>query len=193
MGADARPPRVRLFVAVELPEPVRAEVERAVAGLHERYRSLRWTDPAGWHVTVAFLGSVPVDHVDDVRDALARPATGASPFPLALTGTAGSFGSGALWAGIGAQPALAELAAAVVRELRGVVDLPDGDRPFRPHLTLARSKARASEVAAAAAAYRGPRATWDVGRFVLMRSHLNPRGARYEVVESFALTSGTDA
>jgi 2'-5' RNA ligase len=193
MGGDPRPPRVRLFVAVELPGPVRAEVAEAIVGLRERHRSLRWTDPAGWHVTLAFLGSVPVERVEDVSGALARATAGAAPFSLALSGTAGSFRSGALWAGLDAQPALERLAAAVVHELRPVVGLPDADRPFHPHLTLARGKARASEIAAAAATYRGPRAAWDVGRFVLMRSHLDPRGARYEVVEAFALPSGEDA
>lgn len=193
MGARERPPALRLFVAVELPDAVRAEVDRAAAPVRARYPSLRWTDPGGWHLTLVFLGAVPAERSDAASQAITRAADGVAPFALSLTGTAGSFRAGVLWAGIAEQPVLGVLAAAVRRELGDVFALPDDGRPFHPHLTLARATDRAGDVAAAAAGYRGPRTTWTVRRIALMRSRPGRQGARYEVVSAHSLPPGKDA
>jgi len=190
MGAPPRPPALRLFAAVELPGSVRVEVDQAAAPLRARYPSLRWTDLGGWHLTLAFLGPVPDARHDAASQALTRAVDGVAPFALSLTGAAGSFRAGVVWAGIAGQPALESLAAAVRRELSGVVAPPGDERPFHPHLTLARATGRAGEpVAAAAAAYRGPRTTWTVGRITLMASRPGSQGARYEIVSAHPLTA----
>lgn len=187
---EARRPKVRLFAAVELPVDVTAALLTAVAPLRPRFRSLRWTDPDGWHLTLAFLGWVDVDLVDDVEGALTAAARRVEPFPLALTGTAGSFRSGALWAAVAEQPALAWLSQSVIQELTRVMTVPDAERLFRPHLTLARTRGRGTDARDAAAAYRGPDRSWTVERIVLMRSHLLRQGARYEVVGAWPLGLG---
>ncbi|MCU0296846.1 MAG: hypothetical protein MUD05_12475 [Candidatus Nanopelagicales bacterium] len=48
--------RERLFVALWLPDAVRAELDTALAALHARYPELRWQPPVRWHITLAFLG-----------------------------------------------------------------------------------------------------------------------------------------
>ena len=187
--------RLRLFAAVELPDPVIASVTQTLAPLRRSFGTLRWTDPAGWHITLAFLGWVPAERLDPLRDALAGAATRVAPFRLALTGQAGSFRSGVLWAELARQPALEALHEAVRRALEPVAELPERDRPFRPHLTLARARGRSGEHAEAAARYQGPAPAWEVERLVLMRSHLSSRGARYETVGAWPLSGGpvTDA
>lgn len=186
--------RVRLFAAVDLPDHVTAAVLAALPALKRAHRGLRWTDPAGWHLTLAFLGWVPAERLEPIRDALAQAAARVGPFPLALTGVAGSFRSGALWAELAEQPALHRLHAAVNDALDGVVPLPEKDRPFRPHLTLARAPGRAAhEAREAAARYQGPLLAWTVERLVLMRSHLRKTGARYETVGTWPLSAASRA
>ncbi|HWH33682.1 MAG TPA: RNA 2',3'-cyclic phosphodiesterase, partial [Egibacteraceae bacterium] len=156
-------------------------------GLRRAHPGVRWTDPAGWHLTVVFLGWVPADRVDAVERALGRAAARVPPFTLALTGAAGSFRSGVAWAELEEQPALARLAAAAAGELGAVVELPGEGRPFRAHLTLARAGRRPAEAREVAGSYRGPASRWDVERVVLMRSHLSKSGARYETVGAWPL------
>src|SRR5688500_8020138 len=190
-GPEEQASRLRLFAAVEIPDHVTASVLASLAGLKREFRGLRWTDPAGWHLTLLFLGWVPAERLEPIRDALAQAAARVGPFPLALTGAAGSFRSGALWAALADQPALHRLAAAVNEALEPVVELPEKDRPLRPHLTLARARGRAThEAREAAARYQGPTAAWTAERLVLMRSHLAKAGARYETVGAWELATG---
>jgi 2'-5' RNA ligase len=93
----------------------------------------------------------------------------------------GRFGRGAftvLWTGLdGDVEALRGLAGAARRSLKKA-RLPYDDRPWKPHLTIARPGDRLDRAAvdadrAALADYRGP--TWPAAEMVLMRSHLGPR------------------
>jgi 2'-5' RNA ligase len=177
---------VRLFVALDLPDPVRADL----AALVERLRAeappgLRWPAPERWHLTVAFLGDV-----DDARQAallprLARVAGRHPALPLQVAG-GGRFDGRVLWAGLdGDTQALGRLAASVAAQARHA-GVPMEDRPYRAHLTLARSDRPRDlrPLVERLAAYRGPR--WTADAVHLVRSDLGP-SPRYRVLGSWAL------
>jgi 2'-5' RNA ligase len=135
---------MRLFVALLPPPEAVAELVHVLGAVRRRTRSsaLRWTDPAGWHLTLAFLGEVP----DPVRPALderlARAARRHGPYELGLAG-AGRFGDRALWAGAeGDLAGVAELADSVRAAARDAGAPADEEHGFQPHLTLARSRDR---------------------------------------------------
>jgi len=141
-------PGRRLFVGVPLPDDAAravAEVVGAVRGqaLPTGARDVRWVRLDGLHLTLRFLGPTPDELVDPTAEAViavARAADG--PIELELTG-AGTFPRAArprtLWVGVGgATEALATLAANTEAALVATGWTPDA-RPFRPHLTLARS------------------------------------------------------
>ena len=160
---------MRLFVAVELPAPVRTAVAEAVADLRSRAGRLRWVDPQRYHLTLVFLGTVDPVVVDAVAAAAAAACAPLSAFELRLDGSVGTFGRRVLWAGLAPSDDLAALAAAVTDALRPVVALPDGERPFSAHLTLARAgrdPVRASVVSGVSL----PALSWRVERAVLLRS-----------------------
>ena len=161
----------RLFVAVEVAEAVRSAVSDAVAPLQEALPGLRWIAPERYHLTVVFIGSVDDALVGPVGDAMAAACEGLGGFSLALDGRVGSFGRRVLWAGLSPSPGLAEWAAAVAARVGRVVALPDGDREFRAHLTLARA-GRADKVRGGGALgeVSVPPMSWEVGRVVLLRS-----------------------
>ncbi|GAA1838994.1 RNA 2',3'-cyclic phosphodiesterase [Pseudonocardia ailaonensis] len=167
---------MRLFTAVVPPVEVRADLQEVapVAGL-------RATDPAGWHVTLAFLGEADPE---TLRDGLARVAAGHPPLDLALSG-AGSFGNRVLWAGLsGDLDGLAALAGAVA-EVARAAGLTLDDRPYGPHLTLgfaAPPRPLDAEVAALRD-HRGP--GWRARTLHLVRSDLGPR---YSGVATWPLT-----
>ena len=161
----------RLFVAVEVPESVRAAVSSAVEPLREALPGLRWIARERYHLTVVFIGSVNDALVGPVGDAVAAACVGVPAFSLALDGRVGAFGRRVLWAGVEPSAALAELAGAVAARVGHVVPLPDAERVFRAHLTLARAgradKVRGVEALGEVAV---PPVSWEVGRVVLLRS-----------------------
>jgi 2'-5' RNA ligase len=130
---------VRLFVALVPPADALAELAAAVDVVRpEAPAVLRWTPPEQWHLTLAFLGNVSAELLPAVQAACAVAARGRRAAPLQIAG-AGRFGDRVLWAGIdGDRPLLVDLAARLVAALHAAgIDV--DDRPYRPHLTVARA------------------------------------------------------
>lgn len=180
---------LRLFAAVEIPRRTKDEVERAVAPLRERYPGGRWVRPESWHVTVKFLGRTMPTILDRVRDACRRATERVRPFRVEL-GPPGAFprptGARVLWVGLRDESeGLRVIARALDHELER--DFPPEKRPFTAHLTVARFEPSVRiDPADLEAAVPEP-AGFRVGELVLFRSHLSPKGARYEALERFSL------
>ena len=178
------------------------DLERRLAGLSfaraaERGVNARPARRETWHVTLAFLGEVAEDRGAAAVAAVERAAgawraRGAEPPELRLAG-GGRFGRGrftVLWVGLdGDREPLTGLARQMRRELKRA-RLPYDDRPFKPHLTVARpgDRLEPDQLAAdrdALAAYRGP--AWPVREIRLVRSHLGPK-PWYEPLATVPLT-----
>src|SRR5438874_2748057 len=105
---------------------------------------LRWVDPAGIHLTLAFLGELTDEQVAKAIQSAEVAAQQVSPFEYRLSGL-GIFGSPrqprVIWMGI-EEPSgkLIRLHRALNRELRQRRFEVD-KRPFSPHLTLSRVRA----------------------------------------------------
>ena len=186
-------------MAVYPPAEACDDLQRQLAALQvaraaERGVNTRMARRDTWHVTLAFLGEVPDGRVTDVETAVGRGITGgpeAGPPQLCLAG-GGRFGRGRftlLWVGVeGDRAALDRMSRQVRRELRRG-RLPYDDRPFKPHVTIARPGDRLDRPIvdadrAALAGYRGP--VWPVRRVELVRSHLGPR-PRYDHLAAWSL------
>jgi 2'-5' RNA ligase len=132
---------MRLFVAITPPRTVLLEVRAAVDAIRTNgigsNALLRWTRPESWHITLSFYGEVDEERLADLTERLARVAARSTPMELSLA-SAGSFGPRVLWFGVQGQNdrlgRLAESAGAAARRCHIKIE----DRPYRPHLTLAR-------------------------------------------------------
>ncbi len=166
---------MRLFVAVTPPPEALAHLVAAAQTLRPLGGDdVRWPPPERWHVTLAFLGEVPEQRVATLHAALGEALGPCTPVALALRG-GGSFGRGILWVGVeGDLPVLERAARAAARAARAA-RVPVERRPFRPHLTLARSKGRGDvrDVVAALREYVGP--PWTAVQAELVRSRLGAR------------------
>ncbi|MFG1953133.1 RNA 2',3'-cyclic phosphodiesterase [Micromonospora sp. NPDC048830] len=181
---------MRLFVAVYPPRPAVDDLSARLAGLRVGLAAaagtnVRLADPANAHLTLAFLGEVEADRLVDVESALGLAAEtfrgGRDASPVLRLGGGGSFGRGrftVLWVDVrGDVEALAVLARLVRLRLRRG-RLPYDEKPFRPHLTIARPGDRIdrADVLADREAlheYVGPE--WPAAELVLVRSHQGPR------------------
>ncbi|MEV0317004.1 RNA 2',3'-cyclic phosphodiesterase [Streptomyces sp. NPDC050658] len=185
---------MRLFAAVLPPGPAADELVHAVQELKKLPGAddLRWTEPEGWHFTLAFMAEVGEETLPSLSERLGRAAQRTEAFPLALRG-GGHFGDRALWTGaagdIGALRLLAQRADAAARKAGITME---EHRHYRPHLTLARGRGERSVApyADALADFEGE--PWTVDELTLVRSNLPKSGVpgerpRYEVVGRWPL------
>src|SRR5574341_660827 len=182
----------RLFIALELPPPILKSIAKIQSNLRCTIpeRAVRWVHLEGIHLTLKFLGDVPVDKVDDLRTRLAKAAEGHHPFMLGIQAL-GCFPSlrqpRVLWLGfVGDMQALAVLQEEVERHI-APLGFPSEERDFHPHLTLARTARGATrqEIAAMGRAAEqgvGQLGAWQVDKVSLIRSQLRPEGALYTQV-----------
>ncbi|MDM4722231.1 RNA 2',3'-cyclic phosphodiesterase [Micromonospora sp. WMMA1363] len=181
---------MRLFAAVypspEAVEHLGAQITHlrvGVAGANGI--NVRLADPVRAHVTLVFLGEVEADRLMAVESALGLAAEwsrdGREVAPRLRLGGGGRFGRGRftiLWVDLrGEVEALTVLSRLIRSRLRSG-RLPYDEKPFRPHLTIARPGDRlpSADVAAdveALHAYQGPE--WPANELVLVRSHPGPR------------------
>lgn len=186
---------MRLFLALELPEQVRAGLRTAGETLRKKHAGWRWVRPQAIHLTLRFLGEVdPVEsarHTEHWRQTASTCRGGT--FRVAGNGVFPPRGRPRiLWAGIlDPDPAdfLTELASALEQEARRLGFKPE-NRPFRPHLTLARAARGGGRPSVPDPGTLGDLGTVDANELVLFRSELRPEGARYTVLERFPLAAG---
>jgi RNA 2',3'-cyclic 3'-phosphodiesterase len=186
---EAKP--LRLFVAVDpSPDAVRA-VDSALEPWRERYPRGRWVRPENRHITLKFLGRTWPRLVDSVHEACREAAGTIRPFSLSLGGL-GVFPRATrarvLWVGLeDPEGGLTVLAKALDAALAD--DFPPEKRGFTGHLTVARfdPPGDLSEAAPDFERFQIEAGPFRVSQLLLYQSHLSPRGARYEVLESFPL------
>lgn len=181
--------QIRSFIAIELPQNVqsglgqiRSELERA------EHPFIKWVNPESIHLTLKFLGNIPFNRVTEVAKAMDEATQGASPFHLEISGL-GGFPNlkqpRVIWVGIkGEIDKLLSLQQNIDSAL-ALLGFVREERPFMPHLTLARIKERASPaerkslgelVMSTSLEISYP---FEVMAVSLMRSQLTPEGAVY--------------
>lgn len=185
---------MRLFVALEVPEVVRREVARRVAGLRDRLPRARWVDSEVMHLTLLFLGQVEEAQVPALEGALAAAFAKHAPMELRLAG-GGTFPprrpARVAWIGMEAPEELAALQADATAAATASIGFEPEDRPYHPHVTLARCEPFWPRDAADKFSAAFPGAVgqpWVADRGVLFESKLSPRGARYREAAILPLT-----
>lgn len=191
---------IRAFLAVELPDPLKAalgtiqsDVKRRLLHDLPRNVSMSWVRPASLHVTVKFLGDIDEAFVDRLRQAVSETVSGQRPLRIPLE-RLGVFprmqqprvlwiGPSDRWEASDDAVRLAALHRSIEESCRALNLAPD-NRPLSAHLTLARIKAGHHAVGQALArsgVMDRPLGTdtLPVDSIALMQSQLNPSGSIY--------------
>lgn len=180
---------MRLFVALTPPPDVVEELQARVAALRELERDVRWSPPAQWHLTLAFLGEVGDETRGELSRRLGRAAGRYPPLTLSFGG-GGRFGHRVLWTRVhGDRDRLRRLADSVRAAARRS-GLATEQRPYRPHLTLARATGTGDlrPLVEALAPYEGRSWTADELHLVHSRLGAGPGGtALHEPIRSWPL------
>jgi 2'-5' RNA ligase len=193
--------RIRTFVAVELDD----ELRRSLIGLQEAVKTglqvmasdrrldrsarVQWTRPESLHLTLKFLGDIDPAQVEPIQHALTERVSPLARFSVDVEGW-GAFPDAraprVLWVGLKSQHVrdpLLELAAAVEQALMPL-GFPTEDKPFNPHLTLARIKDGSRSIghalrSAGRVSTIGRIGTLSVQAITFIKSELRPSGSLY--------------
>jgi 2'-5' RNA ligase len=140
--------QIRSFIAIELPGDLKSLLDRLEAQLKaDKQPWVKWVSPGSIHLTLKFLGSVPIDKTIEITGAIEEAAQGISPIHLKVEGL-GVFPNPRMvqvaWVGVsGEVEKLKRLQGRIDARLSRLGFAPES-RPFTPHLTLARLSSRAS-------------------------------------------------
>jgi RNA 2',3'-cyclic 3'-phosphodiesterase len=185
---------LRLFTAVPLPGSIRHQLSEWTSANKKHYPFQKWAHPDDVHITLVFMGDTEENKIPAIKDDLQASVTTLSPFTLSLTGI-GTFGPPAapsiLWTGLeGQMERLTELQKAVQAALVGL-GFPKEDRPYRPHITLARRYNGSTPWSQVRSKLSVPfplsGTEWTCDRIILFLSHLG-RSPMYESIGEFTLS-----
>lgn len=193
---------MRLFVAIDIKPGIRERLARFRSEMKALAPAARWVGVETFHITLKFIGERSAEQLGSIVAALSSihgaPAavsfrdTGFFPTPRSAR---------VFWVGIDAEPALAELAAHIDGAL-APLHIPREERPFTPHLTLARagtsgnprrlSGDRSNAVFAPLQQkleqmHRPDFGSMTATEFFLYESRLSPAGAQYTKLARFPL------
>jgi len=196
---------MRIFLGIDLSSEIRERITRFLDGVQGFAPEARWVHPESLHITLKFIGEQTPEQVAAIAERVRRIEGGG--FDIRCAGY-GFFPTAkaprVFWIGIQSGPQLAALAANIdiaTAEL-GVAR---EDRPYSPHLTLARAGGRSGSPK-----WRkddGPNTSFAVlekrlagmaeldfgtmtaSEFILYQSQLSPKGSKYTKLQRFPLHS----
>ena len=192
--------KVRSFIAIELPEDIKGSLARLRSELEgAEHTFVKWVDAEGIHLTLKFLGNIPLKQVPEITEAIEEARQGIPCFHLGLSDL-GFFPNlkqpRVFWIGIGGElDKLLRLQQNIDNAL-----IPFGfakeEHTFVPHLTLARIKqagapAERKKLAELAMSLKltdeHQQMSFVVASISLMRSQLTPQGAIYTHLSTIEL------
>jgi RNA 2',3'-cyclic 3'-phosphodiesterase len=184
----------RVFCAIELPETAREAVLRRIAHLKEAVPDAKasWSRDANLHLTLKFLGEIQQSSVPNICTAASRAVDGIAPFSVRLEQTGAFPREGqprVLWIGINDfSGELGRLHTRLEREST-YAGFAGDDRPFHPHLTLARLRQprHARTLVAVHRELDFDPAEIAVSELLVIRSELSSEGSRYTVISRHLL------
>ncbi len=184
--------KIRAFIAVPVSDSVRQAIGDYQKTLRRQGIDLRWVPPENLHFTLKFLGDIDPAIVSPLGNRLGELAARTQAFPLEAAG-AGAFPNPrqprVFWIGLrrGSEPLvqLAEEVSLIVRDFPTQAD----NKPFKPHLTIGRSRDReARSLHLADDLLHCAFGECFCDRLLLIQSQLGPGGARYTPLIEAELT-----
>jgi 2'-5' RNA ligase len=178
---------MRLFIGIGLPPALNQTLAKAahtlIAPEAQSRTRITLTRPENMHVTLNFLGQVEPSRLDEIQQALATIR--APRLHLQLNGAGAFANAGILYAQIKPSAPLLNLAEQVFQSMENC-GFPREQRPYTPHITLARSKGR---IRILPREENNPtfRRSFEAQELRLYESITRPEGAHYEVRRAFPL------
>lgn len=185
---------VRVFFAVELPDTVKSFLKRVVQELKQCGGDVKWTNPAGMHLTLKFIGEITADRLTQIEQ-VARPVCRGQTASVHRVSQIGVFPDfrrpRVIWAGCSDESSNLSNLANRLEDALEPLGFAKEKRAFKPHLTLGRLRSNKGlgnlvEGIRDRMDVAGPSFTSD--HAILFRSVLKPSGAEYSELFRFDFT-----
>ncbi|MFY9646376.1 MAG: RNA 2',3'-cyclic phosphodiesterase [Terriglobales bacterium] len=196
---------MRIFIGIDLDPEVRGRISRFLEGVQGFAPDARWVRPESLHVTLKFVGEQTPEQVEAMAERLRR--VDGSAFEIRSAGY-GFFPTAkaprVFWIGIQAGPQLGALAESIDMAT-AELGIAREERPYSPHLTLARAGCRSGSpkwrkgdgpntvfavLEKRLAALGEPDfGTMTAREFILYQSQLSQGGSKYTKLQRFPLVS----
>ena len=183
---------IRAFIAIRIPQKTLPVIESLIRKLQPMLSAARFVRTDNIHLTLHFFGSISVDRIEAVKQALREVAIGQAPVSMKIGGL-GFFPDKhrprVLWVGVTeGSDAIIQLAGNVENAINRY-GFAKGKRPFIPHITLARIKKpkqpRINDVLRIGQSFNTD--PFIIDELTLIQSTLHPDGPGYTVLETFQL------
>jgi 2'-5' RNA ligase len=188
----------RVFIAIELPPNIRARIAEHIERLRATIPEVRasWGREDNLHLTLKFLGDIPVTNIEKLSAAASTAASKVVPFEIVVEGCGAFPPRGqprVLWIGIdpGGQTSCLHLFQKLEDECENL-GFAREPRPFHPHLTIARIRQPhgSRQLAAMHTEIGFNREAISVSELAVIRSELRSEGSKHTVISQHALTAG---
>ena len=184
---------LRTFIAIELDPQLQAVLHQIQEDFKKIGADVRWIKAQNIHVTLKFLGEVPPERIDSVRDLMAKTLEGFKSFSMALTHL-GAFpkieNPQIIWVGTTAdRNSIQQIAQSLEENLKGI-GFEKEKRDFDPHVTLGRMRSSINKFALTKKMrdFEFPTTPHQlVNQIVLFKSTLSPQGPAYEALAKIDL------
>jgi 2'-5' RNA ligase len=183
---------MRTFIAIPLPEDVRAQLNDTQTKLRSFRADVRWTAAPSIHLTLKFLGEIDPAALPGLTRGLREATRSEAPFELALHNLGGFpnlLHPRVLWYGLTGDLTLLTALQERVEAACMAAGFAPQDRPFQPHLTLGRVQGKSNlqpllnyiKISGISAH------TFCVQEYDMVQSILRPQGAVYSALEKILL------
>lgn len=190
--------KIRLFVAIELPQFLREALAQLQAEIRKTGFPAKFTAAENIHMTIKFLGDTPASLVEDIGGKLADAVDGFPPITLWAAGLS-VFPSvkrpRVLWTGTGGETDRLARLQKQVEENLSAIGFAKEERPFTAHLTLARFKGSIEpETIISTMARYGNFASgsFSAAEICLFESRLTPKGPVYNRLQVHRLAGSPE-
>jgi 2'-5' RNA ligase len=186
---------IRSFIAIELPEVIRTQLQNLQDNLKTCGFKVRWVRPGNIHLTLKFLGNIDEKKMEKVGRTLKARVNQFTPLLLSAKGFGvfpGIRRPRIIWVGLGGQvSSLVALQKMVVKDLE-TIGYQGEKTPFKAHLTLGRVKGaidalRLQDAIQTFADFESEIFLAD--EVFLFKSDLKPGGPVYSKLSAFAMNA----
>jgi len=180
---------MRIFIALEIPEKIKKEIEKIQNQLKNTGIKVRWVKPEIIHLTLVFLGEIAPNKIGNIERILSGVSTQISPVNLWLE-KVDAFPSPTkakiIYLSLKGELGKLNALALKIRKLLKKQKINFDQKPFVPHLTLGRLK-KPQDVSGLLSKIKILRQEFFVHHLKLIQSTLNPQGPVYKTLASFEL------
>ena len=191
---------VRLFFSINPPPDVihhlsaiQSEVRKVLETGFDPQRAVRWIRPTQFHLTILFLGNVPLTEIASLEMTANEVMASFTELPILTLSGIGSFPAfhrpRVLWVGCRFNGLLQQLQSGFLAAFSKKIPLKENERSY-PHITLARfrhlPRRFAERMRILSEKDWFPECVWRVNSVSLMRSMPGPEGTEYTCLSNFS-------